>query len=126
MTPQFKMITRAEAISTNGTDVFELIEVVKAKSNGQPTTKLRVSVYGDSTRLVNIRSKSESTLYEISLAKDFLKAGLKPAIRFNELSFQSYSFNHSSGIALSADDFRILRKQVQVPVLFNEISDDLK
>ena len=120
MTPQFKMITRAEAISTNGTDVFELLEVVKARCNGQPTTKLRVSVYGDSTRLVNIRSKSASTLCEISLAKDFLKAGLKPAIRFNELSFQSYSFNHSSGIALSADDFRIVRKQVQVPVLFNE------
>lgn len=126
MTQPYKIITRAEAISSTGTDVFELIEVVKARCNGRPTTKLRVSVYGNSTRLVNIRSKSESTLSEISLAKCFLKVGLKPAIRFNELSFQSYSFNHSSGISLSADDFKIVRKQIEVPVMFNEISDDTK
>ena len=126
MTQPYKMITRAEAISSTGTDVFELLEVVKARCYGQPTTKLRVSVYGGSKRLVNIRSESESTLSEISRAKHFLKAGLKPAIRFNELSFQSYSFNHSSGISLSADDFRIVRKQVEVPVMFNEIFDDTK
>ena len=125
MTQLYKMITRAEAISSTGTDVFELLEVVKARCYGQPTTKLRVSVYGGSKRLVNIRSKSESTLSEISLAKKLLKEGFHPAIRFDELSFQSYAYNHSTGIVLSASDFKILTKQIEVPVSFDEISDAL-
>lgn len=42
----FYLSIRPEALSTTGTDVFELHEIVTQMRNGIRYTKLRVNVYG--------------------------------------------------------------------------------
>ena len=117
----FYLSIRPEALSTTGTDVFELHEIVTQMRNGIRYTKLGVNVYGNGLRLVSIYSKSPETKQRIQEAKKALKSGLIVPVRFKRLSLQSFRFNNSSGITLYADDFYLIEASDDIPLVLNEM-----
>ena len=122
MKAPFFMKLRPEALSSTGTEQFELIEVIKAKSNGQSCFKLRVLTYGGEAKLVRLVSTSPASDKEIEIAKSVLKTGMTVAITFDELTVQSYKFNNSSGLSLYANDFHVVKETVEIPIALNCIS----
>ena len=123
MRAPFVMKLRPEALSSTGTEQFELIEVIKAKSNGHRCYKLRVLTYGGESKLVRLISTSPDSEKEIEIAKSVLKTGMTVAIVFDDLTVQSYKFNNSSGLSLYANDFHVVKEVIEIPVAINCISN---
>lgn len=119
----FVMKLRPEALSSTGTEQFELIEVIKAKSNGQSCYKLRVLTYGGEAKLVRLVSTTPASDKEIELAKSVLKTGMTVAIVFDDLTVQSYKFNNSSGLSLYANDFHVVKEVIEIPVALNSLDN---
>ena len=123
MRAPFFMKLRPEALSSTGTEQFELIEVIKAKSNGHSCYKLRVLTYGGEDKLVRLVSTTPASDKEIELAKSVLKTGMTVAIVFDDLSVQSYKFNNSSGLSLYANDFHVVKEVIEIPVALNSLDN---
>ena len=119
----FVMKLRPEALSSTGTEQFELIEVIKAKLNGQSCYKLRVLTYGGEAKLVRLVSTTPASDKEIELAKSVLKTGMTVAIVFDDLTVQSYKFNNSSGLSLYANDFHVVKEVIEIPVALNSLDN---
>ena len=119
----FVMKLRPEALSSTGTEQFELIEVIKAKSNGQSCYQLRVLTYGGEAKLVRLVSTTPASDKEIELAKSVLKTGMTVAIVFDDLTVQSYKFNNSSGLSLYANDFHVVKEVIEIPVALNSLDN---
>lgn len=122
MRAPFVMRLRPEALSSTGTEQFELIEIVKTKVNSHSCYKLRVLTYGGDAKLVRLISSSPDSEKEIEIAKSVLKTGMTVAITFDELTVQSYKFNNSSGLSLYANDFHVVKETVEIPIALNCIS----
>lgn len=123
MRAPFFMKLRPEALSSTGTEQFELIEVIKAKSNGHSCYKLRVLTYGGEAKLVRLVSTTPASDKEIELAKSVLKTGMTVAIVFDDLTVQSYKFNNSSGLSLYANDFHVVKEVIEIPVALNSLDN---
>lgn len=119
----FVMKLRPEALSSTGTEQFELIEVIKAKSNGHSCYKLRVLTYGGEDKLVRLVSTTPVSDKEIEIAKSVLKTGMTVAIVFDDLTVQSYKFNNSSGLSLYANDFHVVKEVIEIPVALNSLDN---